>query len=665
MSGSAIKLVRVVKGANFSPTPEAALSDGTPFTWWVGQGNEKHFYWGGSAPGIQKCACGMDRNCTDTKYDCNCDADHNLWREDSGLLGYKEHLPVSQVAVGDTNRPGSEAKMTVGPLRCQGDSDYWNAASFTTPSSYLHFATFQGETSADISFYFKTSAPYGVFLENLGNTDFIRLELKSPKVVSFSFDVGNGPVELTVHSGTPLNDDQWHQVMAERNVKEAVLQLDQMYRAVRLAPAQGHTRLELFSQLYVGAAGGQRGFLGCIRALRMNGVTLDLEERAMVTPGVKPGCQGHCTSFGMYCRNGGKCVEKYNGYLCDCSATAYDGPFCTRDIGGFFEAGTLVKYNFLPEAVAGASRDAKTLHHQPKAHGVNLTTEDVAFSFSTSSAPAVLMYISSKTEDFMAVLLRQNGSLQVRYNLGGLKAPFSIDVDQRNLANGQPHVFNMSRVDRSITIQLDHYPPVSYTLPDASDTHFNLVKTLFLGKVFETGHVDPLVIEQYNTPGFVGCLSRVRFNGIAPIKSALRAAAPTATQPGGEPAAAASPVSYQGKLVESNCGASPLTIPPMSAATDPWRLDSTDAEFPFNEERVIPDGVNRDSAIIGGIIAVVIFTILCTLVFLIRYMFRHKGTYHTNEAKGSGESAGESADTAIIGTDNPETIDESKKEWFI
>lgn len=32
--------------------------------------------------------------------------------------------------------------------------------------------------------------------------------------------------------------------------------------------------------------------------------------------------------------------------------------------------------------------------------------------------------------------------------------------------------------------QLDHYPPVSYTLPDASDTQFNLVKTLFLGKVY-------------------------------------------------------------------------------------------------------------------------------------------------------------------------------------
>ncbi|XP_007547945.1 contactin-associated protein-like 2 isoform X1 [Poecilia formosa] len=178
----------------------------------------------------------------------------------------------------------------------------------------------------------------------------------------------------------------------------------------------------------------------------------------------------------------------------------------------------------------------------------------------------------------------------------------------------------------------------------------------------ETGPIDPVLIERYNSPGFIGCLSRVQFNGVAPLKSALRKAADA--QADSHPASA-SPVSYQGKLVQSNCGASPLTIPPMSAAPNPWPLDNTDAETPLNEERVIPDGVNRDSAIIGGIIAVVIFTILCTLVFLIRYMFRHKGTYHTNEAKGSGESATESADTAIIGTDNPETIDESKKEWFI
>ena len=50
-----------------------------------------------------------------------------------------------------------------------------------------------------------------------------------------------------------------------------------------------------------GGAGGQQGFLGCIRSLRMNGVTLDLEERAKVTSGFKSGCSGHCTSYGANC----------------------------------------------------------------------------------------------------------------------------------------------------------------------------------------------------------------------------------------------------------------------------------------------------------------------------------------------------------------------------
>lgn len=70
--------------------------------------------------------------------------------------------------------------------------------------------------------------------------------------------------------------------------------------------------------------------MGCIRSLRMNGVTLDLEERAKVTSGFKSGCSGHCTSYGANCENGGKCLEKYHGYSCDCSHTAYDGTFCNK-----------------------------------------------------------------------------------------------------------------------------------------------------------------------------------------------------------------------------------------------------------------------------------------------------------------------------------------------
>lgn len=50
----------------------------------------------------------------------------------------------------------------------------------------------------------------------------------------------------------------------------------------------------------------------------------------------------------------------------------------------------------------------------------------------------------------------RSGTLQLRYNLGGLRDPFTIDIDQRNLANGQPHTVNISRVERDIVIQVKH-----------------------------------------------------------------------------------------------------------------------------------------------------------------------------------------------------------------
>uniref|UniRef100_A0A3Q1BXR7 Contactin associated protein like 2b n=1 Tax=Amphiprion ocellaris TaxID=80972 RepID=A0A3Q1BXR7_AMPOC len=616
------------------------------------QVHHRHFYWGGSGPGIQKCSCGIEHNCTDPKHYCNCDADLRTWREDAGLLVYKDHLPVNQVVIGDTRRAGSEAKLTIGPLKCQGDRNYWNAASFTSPASFLHFPSYTGETGTDISFYFKTSSTHGVFLENLGSASAIHIELRGGSVILFSFDVGSERVELSVHSPVPLNDDQWHRVEAEKNIKEAVLQLNGKYREIRPTPPQGHAKQEFYSDLYVGASSGQRGFLGCMRALKINGMTFDLEERAKITSGVNPGCQGHCSSYGMHCRNGGKCVEQYNGYSCDCSLTAYDGPFCTDDVGGYFETGTLVRYDFLPELGPFALQEMKSLSVVGIPSEANLTKEELVFSFSTYSAPSILVYISSRTQDYVAVVLRHNGTLQIRYRLGGLTEPYTIDIDHRNMANGQPHSVNITRNLREIQLQLDHYPVSTYTLPEASDTEFNLVKSIFLGKVFETGQIDPILIERYNTPGFVGCLSKVQLNSVAPLKAALRSGM-------------TAPVSTHGILVPSNCGASPLTISPMASASDPWHIEAAGAVFPFSEDKAIGDGVDRNSAIIGGIISTVIFTVLCIMVFVIRHMFRHKGSYHTNEAKGA-ESA-DCADAAIIVNDPAftETIDESKKEWFI
>ncbi|KAG8125220.1 hypothetical protein E2320_020831, partial [Naja naja] len=396
--------------------------DGIPFVWWVGRANEKHPYWGGSIPGIQQCACGLEESCVDLRYFCNCDADREEWTNDTGFLSFKEHLPVNQIVITDTNRPNSEAAWRIGPLRCYGDRQFWNAASFSTEASYLLFPTFHAEFTADISFFFKTTKMSGVFLENLGMKDFIRVEISSPKDIIFTVDVGNGPVEVMVQSPMPLNDNQWHSVHAERNLRETSLQVDNFPKKTLEAPAEGHFRLQLNSQLFVGSftllipetgasASKQKGFMGCIRSLHLNGQKFDLEERAKVTPGVKPGCSGHCSSYGNICQNGGKCVEKPNGYLCDCTNSPYEGPFCREEVSAVFEADTSITYTFQePYPVTkNASSTSSAIYA-----GTSIPKENIAFTFLTANAPSLLFYLNASSQDYLAVILSKNGKCECK-----------------------------------------------------------------------------------------------------------------------------------------------------------------------------------------------------------------------------------------------------------
>ncbi|KAB0380403.1 hypothetical protein FD755_008187, partial [Muntiacus reevesi] len=271
--------------------------NGTPLTWWIGRSNERQPYWGGAPPGVQQCDCGLDESCLDIRHFCNCDADKDEWISFS-LAGH-----------------------------------FWNAVSFYTEASYLHFPTFHAEFSADISFFFKTTALSGVFLENLGIKDFIRLEIS------------------------------W------------------------------------------GTSSRQKGFLGCIRSLHLNGQKLDLEERAKGTSGVRPGCPGHCSSYGSTCLNGGKCVEKPSGYFCDCTSSPYEGPFCKKEVSAVFEAGTSVTYMFQePYPVTkNVSLSSSAIYADAA-----LSKENIALSFVTAQAPSLLLYINSSSQDFLAVLLCKN-----------------------------------------------------------------------------------------------------------------------------------------------------------------------------------------------------------------------------------------------------------------
>ena len=94
------------------------------FAWWVSRDSAKMTYWGGAAPGSDKCACGMKSSCAKPERPCNCDKNDAEWREDSGLLTDKARLPVKQLRFGDTgyakNNLSEQGYHTLGKFKCYG-----------------------------------------------------------------------------------------------------------------------------------------------------------------------------------------------------------------------------------------------------------------------------------------------------------------------------------------------------------------------------------------------------------------------------------------------------------------------------------------------------------------------------------------------------------------
>uniref|UniRef100_A0A7N5KBG2 Contactin-associated protein-like 3 n=1 Tax=Ailuropoda melanoleuca TaxID=9646 RepID=A0A7N5KBG2_AILME len=618
----------------------SASHDGTPVSWWVGRTNETHTYWGGSLPDAQKCACGLQGNCLDSQYYCNCDAARNEWTSDTVVLSHKEHLPVTQVAMRDTGQPHSEAAYALGPLLCWGDNSFWNSASFNTETSYLHFPTFRGELSADVSFFFKTTAPSGVFVENLGITDFIRLELHAPAEVTFSFDVGNGRCEVTVRSPTPFNDNRWHHVRAERNVKEASLQVDQLPSKTQPAPADGHARLQLNSQLFVGGtATRQRGFLGCIRSLRLNGLALDLEERATMTPGVEPGCPGHCSSYGHLCRNGGRCRERPRGIACDCAFSAYDGPFCESEISAYFGTGSSVIYNFQEHSNYTFSKNSSSfaaLFHED----LTLAGEMATLSFRTTGTPSLLLYVSSFYEEYLSVILAPNGSLQIRYKLDRHQEPDVFNFGFKNLADGQLHQVKIHRDAALVSVEVNQNARRQVIL--SSGTEFNAVKSLTLGTILDSYYPRFEQSEELIKP------QSATSTRVQSVSGGVALSAPSRVIPPSLPEQVSVcthfPATRTDGVKEQKEHSTHNFLPSVTPASD--RSDEARSEVSVTQ----------------GVIAVVIFISLCVTAIAIR-IYQQRWLYQKNES--NIPQTGDNAETALKSEVNMQsTVSESQKEYF-
>lgn len=162
-----------------------------------------------------------------------------------------------------------------------------------------------------------------------------------------------------------------------------------------------------------------------------------------------------------------------------------------------------MRYNILPMSLYAAREFASIVSSpwQPLP-GYNLTSEEVSFSFSTTSAPAVLLYVSTFVKDYMAVLIKDDGegracmrtpvwcwsctgcsslgmplsnpidgleaptersspadspvlptgSLQLRYQLG--TSPYVFTLTNKPVTDGRPHRVNITRLHRTLYTQV-------------------------------------------------------------------------------------------------------------------------------------------------------------------------------------------------------------------
>ncbi|KAG7307721.1 hypothetical protein JYU34_006292, partial [Plutella xylostella] len=609
-----------------SPSDEANYQ---PFAWWVSGAGQRMDSWGGAPPGSRMCQCGVLGSCVDPAKWCNCDADynpnrqrHNEFLTDGGEITEKEYLPVKQLRFGDTGShlDEKEGRYSLGPLLCEGDDLFSNAVTFRISDAIISLPAFDLGHSGDIYFEFKTTRENAVLLHALGPQDYIKLSIIGGDQLQFQFQVGDTPLGVSVETSGRLADNQWHSVSIERNRKEARVVVDGALKNEIRTGRSAARALRLSSNLVLGAAADRKdGFVGCVRALLLNGRPVSLSQYAGQY-GISLGCHGRCAS--SPCLNNGTCLEGYDSYSCDCRWTAFKGPICADEIGVNMRPNSIVKYDFL-----GSWRST--------------INEKIRVGFTTTNPKGFLLgFYSNISGEYLTLQVSNSGHLRVVFDFGFERQ--EIIFPGKHFGLGQYHDVRLSRKNSGATmvLQVDNIETQEYNfnIKESADAQFNNIQYMYVGRN-ESMH-----------EGFVGCVSRVEFDDIYPLKLLFQQDPPPNVR------------SLGGVLNEDFCGVEPVTHPPEPIETRP-PPDANDLgpDFHKTDEAILgimsvkycgvepvthppepietrpppdandlgPDFHKTDEAILGTVLAFIFLLLIVVAIVLVRALSRHKGEYLT------------------------------------
>uniref|UniRef100_A0A3P9LAT8 Neurexin-3b n=1 Tax=Oryzias latipes TaxID=8090 RepID=A0A3P9LAT8_ORYLA len=348
--------------------------------------------------------------------------------------------------------------------------------TFKTKASYLGLATLQAYTTMHLFFQFKTTSPDGFILFNSGDgNDFIAVELVKG-FIHYVFDLGNGPSLLKGNSDSPLNDNQWHNVVITRDASNThTLKVDS--KSVN-QNVNGAKNLDLKGDLFIGGLGpnmyqnlpklvvSREGFQGCLATVDLNGRLPDLISDALFRSGqIERGCEGPSTTCQEdSCANMGVCIQQWENFSCDCSMTSYTGTYC-NDPGTtyiFGKGGGLITYTW------------------PNNERPSTRADRLAVGFSTTINDGILVRIDSAPglADFIMLHIEQ-GKVGVTFNIGTVD--ISVKETSTVVNDGKYHLVRFTRNGGNATLQVDNWPINEHFPSGRQLTIFNTQASISIG----------------------------------------------------------------------------------------------------------------------------------------------------------------------------------------
>ncbi|XP_073711689.1 neurexin 3b isoform X16 [Misgurnus anguillicaudatus] len=348
--------------------------------------------------------------------------------------------------------------------------------TFKTKGSYLGLTTLQAYSTMHLFFQFKTTSGDGFILFNSGDgNDFIAVELVKG-YIHYVFDLGNGPSLLKGNSDSPLNDNQWHNVVITRDASNThMLKVDA--KSVSQV-VNGAKNLDLKGDLFVAGLGpnmyqnlpklvvSREGFQGCLASMDLNGRLPDLINDALFRSGqIERGCEGPSTTCQEdSCANMGVCIQQWENFTCDCSMTSYSGTQC-NDPGAtyiFGKGGGLITYTW------------------PNNERPSTRTDRLAVGFSTTIKDGILVRIDSapRLGDYIMLHIEE-GKVCVTFNIGTVD--ISIKEMTTDINDGKYHVVRFTRNGGNATLQVDNWPINEHFPSGRQLTIFNTQAAISIG----------------------------------------------------------------------------------------------------------------------------------------------------------------------------------------